>query len=88
MMANIPKDRSGAAPTPERIFGSLPTPPANDPAHAFDAITIPGLAADLNVTYAAWKTARWARSQRPRSSFCLIVVSLFSSLFQNRQSPR
>jgi hypothetical protein len=54
MMANIPKDRSGAAPSPERIFGSLPLAPAAGDA-PFDAVTIPGLAADLNLTYAAWK---------------------------------
>jgi len=65
MMANIPKDRSGAAPTPARIFGSLPAEPANDPAHAFDAITIPGLAADLNVTYAAWKDGTLGKEPSP-----------------------
>jgi hypothetical protein len=47
----IPKDRGGTAPLPERIFGSLPVAPAADPDHAFDAITIPGLADDLNVCY-------------------------------------
>jgi hypothetical protein len=48
MLATIPKDRNGARPTPERVFGSLPTT-------NFDTITIPGLAADLNATYTAWK---------------------------------
>ncbi len=48
----IPKDRDGHAPGPERIFGSLPVTPAPGP-EPFAAITIPGLAADLNVTYAA-----------------------------------
>jgi hypothetical protein len=46
MLAAIPKDRSGAKPTPERVFGSLPTT-------NFDTITIPGLAADVKATYAA-----------------------------------
>lgn len=48
LMAAIPKDRDGKVPEPARIFGSLPTTD-------FNAITIPGLAADLNATYAAWK---------------------------------
>jgi len=47
MIAAIPKDREGAAPTPDRVFGSLPT-------DDYNAITIPGLAADLNATHAAW----------------------------------
>jgi hypothetical protein len=51
MMAAIPKDRGGAAPGAARIFGSLPIAPAADAAHAFDAISIPGLAADLNAAY-------------------------------------
>ena len=48
MMLAIPKDRNGAPPTPERIFGSLPVTD-------FSLITIPGLAADLNVVHAAWQ---------------------------------
>jgi hypothetical protein len=48
LMAAIPKDRSGTAPDPSRIFGSLPTT-------NFNIITIPGLARDLNTTYGAWK---------------------------------
>ena len=53
LMAAIPKDRDGAPPEPARIFGSLPTAPEGPADHAFDAITIPGLASDLNATYAA-----------------------------------
>ncbi|HWW99132.1 MAG TPA: hypothetical protein VNY74_15605 [Edaphobacter sp.] len=48
MMLAIPKDRSGSPPAPARIFGSLPTTD-------FRAITIPGLAADLEAVYAAWQ---------------------------------
>jgi hypothetical protein len=55
MIAAIPKDRAGTMPQPERIFGSLPT-------EDFNAITIPGLAADLNVTYAAWKAGKLERT--------------------------
>ena len=55
LIAAIPKDRDGAPPGPERIFGSLPVAPGADPANAFNAVTIPGLAADLNLTYIAWR---------------------------------
>ena len=55
LIAAIPKDRDGKSPGPERIFGSLPTAPGPDPATAFNAVTIPGLAADLNLTYVAWR---------------------------------
>ncbi len=55
LMAAIPKDRDGSPPEPARIFGSLPT---ND----FNTITIPGLAADLNVTYAAWQSGNLGRA--------------------------
>jgi hypothetical protein len=44
MLAAIPNDRNSAKPTPERVFGSLPTT-------NFDSITVPGLAADLKATY-------------------------------------
>jgi hypothetical protein len=60
MIAAIPKDRSGRKPEPERIFGSLPTEP--DAQGRFDAITIPGLASDLNLTYAAWKDGKLERT--------------------------
>jgi hypothetical protein len=56
----IPKDREGKKPEPERIFGSLPTAPDAD-GH-FNAITIPGLAADLNASYAAWKDGSLERT--------------------------
>jgi hypothetical protein len=48
MILAIPKDRNGALPSPERIFGSLPTTD-------LQAITIPGLAADLEAVHAAWQ---------------------------------
>ena len=56
MMLAIPKDRSGSPPAPARIFGSLPT---ND----FRAITIPGLAADLEVVHAAWEDGSLERTR-------------------------
>jgi hypothetical protein len=55
LMAVIPKDRDGGRPEPERIFGSLPTTD-------FNAITIPGLGADLNASYAAWKDGSLERT--------------------------
>jgi len=55
MMAAIPKDRDGARPEPERIFGSLPTTD-------FGSIAIPGLGADLTASYAAWKAGTLERT--------------------------
>jgi len=55
LMAAIPKDRDGGRPEPERIFGSLPT-------EDFKSIAIPGLAADLNASYAAWKDGSLERT--------------------------
>jgi hypothetical protein len=84
MMANIPKDRSGAPPSPERIFGSLPVAPTagNSP---FDTVTIPGLAADLNSTYAAWKAGTLGKEPAP-DLILLDVVGLviFSFLLIQR----
>ncbi len=53
LFAAIPKDRAGAKPQPERVFGSLPTEPGAD--GRFAAVTIPGLADDLAASYAAWR---------------------------------
>jgi hypothetical protein len=52
LIAAIPKDRDGEPPSPERIFGSLPTDPG--PSESFSPITIPGLAADLTAVHEAW----------------------------------
>lgn len=54
LIAAIPKDRGGEPPQPERIFGSLPAEPG--PNNDFAAVTIPGLADDLKVSYAAWRS--------------------------------
>ncbi len=62
LFAAIPKDRAGAAPQPERIFGSLPSSPDAD-GH-FNAITIPGLSDDLNVSYAAWRRGELKHTHR------------------------
>ncbi len=51
----IPKDRSGAPPDPERVFGSIPT---ND----FNKITIPGFSADLTAVHGAWQQGELERT--------------------------
>lgn len=56
MILAIPKDRNGGPPSPERIFGSLPITD-------FQAITIPGLAADLEVVHAAWQDGSLTRTR-------------------------
>lgn len=53
MMREVPKDRDARVAEPERVFGSLPVAP--DAHGQFNAVTIPGLADDLNASYAAWK---------------------------------
>ena len=56
LMAAIPKDRAGARPSPERVFGSLPADPGAN--GDFAAINIPGLREDLHTTYAAWQEGK------------------------------
>jgi hypothetical protein len=97
MMAAIPKDRSGAAPDPARVFGSLPADPAGGSA-PFAAITIPGLAADLNVTYAAWKDGALGHAGEQRRSpseiafygivFLIFLYFLLQRLSQRRKQRR
>jgi hypothetical protein len=67
MMLAIPKDRNGGAPTPERIFGSLPTTD-------FQAITIPGLAADLQAVHAAWQDGSLERTRSWMEKMTLRLV--------------
>jgi hypothetical protein len=65
LLEAIPKDRNGKPPEPERIFGSLPTENLN-------AITIPGLTADLVAVQTAWhdgtleRTQSWTRKMLER----------------------
>ena len=63
LIAAIPKDRGGDPPEPERIFGSLPAEPGAN--HSFSAVTIPGLADDLKVSYAAWRSKEAAPHSQP-----------------------
>jgi hypothetical protein len=67
MILAIPKDRSGAPPSPERTFGSLPTTD-------FGAITIPGLAADLEAVHSAWQDGSMVRTQSWMEKMTLRLV--------------
>jgi hypothetical protein len=78
LMAAIPKDRDGAPPEPARIFGSLPTT-------NFDAITIPGLATDLDATYAAWKDGNLGHNHSKRFYLALGVGLLLGFLLIRRR---
>jgi hypothetical protein len=66
MIAAIPKDRNGDAPQPARVFGSLPVAPADNGSGPFNAVTIPGLAGDLDLTYAAWRSGDLNRTHTAR----------------------
>jgi len=89
LIAAIPKDRDGADPGPARIFGSLPVAPGADPATAFDAVTIPGLADDLNLTYVAWRNGNLGRSHS-RVFYVALGIGLLIAAYiivRNRRTP-
>jgi hypothetical protein len=67
MILAIPKDRSGAPPSPERIFGSLPTAD-------LQSITIPGLAADLEAVHEAWEDGSLERTRSWMEKMALRLV--------------
>lgn len=75
MMRTLPHDRDGATPDPARIFGSLPADPGAD--GSFTTVTIPGLAADLSTTYAAWKDGTLNTSHRLRNVLLILIVVSF-----------
>jgi hypothetical protein len=87
MMLAIPKDRNGAPPDPERIFGSLPVAD-------FNSITIPGLAADLNVVHAAWqdgelgRTRSWIEKMKLRLVAGAVLVGLVGIVVWRRRRAR
>jgi hypothetical protein len=86
MILAIPKDRNGLLPSPERIFGSLPTT-------NLQAVTIPGLAADLERVHAAWKdgslerTGSWMQKMTMRliGAGALVVVLAGLSVWRRRR---
>jgi hypothetical protein len=73
LIAAIPKDRNGAPPAAERIFGSLPADAGAD--GSFRAVTIPGLASDLKLSYAAWQHGRLRRVRGRRFSLTAGAVA-------------
>ncbi len=73
LMEAIPKDREGAAPAPERIFGSLPT-------EDFAQITIPGLAGDLQQSRDAWEKNALHRMPGPRHRLVVALELLGAAL--------
>jgi hypothetical protein len=87
LITAIPKDRDGASPGPARIFGSLPVAPGTDPETAFDAVTIPGLVADLNLTYAAWRDGNLDRSNS-RVFYVALSIGLLIGLYILVRKPR
>ena len=89
LIAAIPKDRDGAAPGPARIFGSLPVAPGADPATAFNAVTIPGLAADLNLTYVAWRNGDLSHANSHVFYIALGIGLLIAAyiIVRNRRAP-
>ncbi|MGD0647806.1 MAG: hypothetical protein ABR971_07435 [Acidobacteriaceae bacterium] len=87
LIATIPKDRDGAAPGPARIFGSLPVAPGADPATAFNAVTIPGLAADLNLTYVAWRNGNLGHTHS-HVFYIALGIGLIIALYMILRKPR
>ena len=87
LMAAIPKDRDGHPPQPARIFGSLPVAPAANGSEAFNAVTIPGLAADLNATYSAWRNGNLGRSHS-RVYYVALGIGLLIGLYIILRKPR
>ena len=87
LIAAIPKDRDGAAPGPARIFGSLPVAPGADPATAFNAVTIPGLAADLNLTYVAWRNGNLGHTHS-HVFYIALGIGLIIALYMILRKPR
>lgn len=91
LMQAIPKDRAGAMPSPERVFGSLPALPGETA--DFSGITIPGLSSDLHTTYTAWQKNQLQRTHS-RMFYLLIAAcaiaafSLFGALTRSRKATR
>jgi len=87
LLRAVPNDRDGRPPEPQRIFGSLPTDPGT---HGdFAAVTIPGLAADLNATYAGWQEGKLRRTHRHFFTFGVgLTVAMLVLLLYRRRDGR
>lgn len=87
LLEAVPKDRNGRPPEPERIFGSLPTANLN-------AITIPGLTADLVAVQTGWhdgpleRTQSWTRKMIGRALGISAIVLLFGIVLARRRRSR
>jgi hypothetical protein len=87
MMLAIPKDRNGAPPAPERIFGSIPTT-------NFREVTIPGMATDLETVYAAWqdgsldRTRSWIEKMKVRLVGAAVLLALAGIVVWRRRRAR
>lgn len=87
LIAAIPKDRDGHPPEPARVFGSLPTTD-------LQAITIPGLAADLEAVRIAWqdgeleRTPAWIRMMTARAVGVAAVGLLMGIVIWRRRRGR
>jgi hypothetical protein len=87
MIQAIPKDRNGAPPSPERIFGSLPTTD-------FGAITIPGLATDLEAVRSAWqdgsleRTRSWMERMTLRLVGAAVLIALAGVVVWRRRRAK
>ena len=68
LMEAVPKDTAGPAPTPERVFGSLPT-------EDYAALTVPGLREDVLRVHEAWEQGT-LRSAWPMRRRLLSLVGL------------
>ena len=87
LLEAIPKDRDGKLPEPERIFGSLPTENLN-------AITIPGLTADLAAVQTAWhngtlqRTPSWTRKIVTRLAAVSAAILLIGIVVVRRRRTK
>ncbi len=72
---------------PARIFGSLPVAPGPNRSDAFNAVTIPGLAADLNLTYVAWRNGDLSHSNS-RVFYIALGIGLLIALYIILRKPR
>jgi hypothetical protein len=83
LIAAIPKDRGGVPPTPERVFGSVPT-------DDYNAITIPGLAADLNAAHLAWTNGTLVPGKKKSHKLLivgvLIAIAVIGVSFNRRRN--
>ena len=84
LMQAIPKDRTGARPEPRRIFGSLPVEPGPD--GSFTAVTIPGLAQDLSITYAAWQHGTLQHARKRLFAIAASTAAIFTLLVLTARS--